>query len=82
MERYYFRFCPLRTLFANGVLEGNDTGYRIEISGNGVFMSTGGTGYVMVDNKIYHVGFFGNGANLALMEELSAVAASEPVSIS
>ena len=79
MDRYYFRFCPLRTLFANGTIEGNDAGYWIHIYNNDSYLSTGGTGYVMINNRIYHVGLFGNSANLALMEDLSAVIANEPV---
>ena len=79
IDRYYFRFCPLRTLFANGGLEGNDAGYWIHIYNNDFYLSTGGTGYVMVNNKVYHVGLFGNGANLALMEDLNAVIVNEPV---
>ena len=79
MDRYYFRFCPLRTLFANGALGGNYAGYWIHVFNNDSYLSTGGSGYVMVNNRIYHVGLFGNGANLALMEDLYAVMTNEPV---
>ena len=79
MDRYYFRFCPLRTLLANGTMEGNDAGYWIYIYNNDYQLSTGGTGYVMVNNRIYHVGLWGNSENLALMEDLSAVIANEPI---
>lgn len=73
LDRYYFRFCPLQTLLANGALEGNEAGYWLHIYGNDSYLSTGGTGYVMVDNKVYHVGLFGNSQNLALMKMLSSV---------
>ena len=79
MDRYYFRFCPLRTLLANGTMEGNNAGYWIHIYNNDSYLSTGGTGYVMVNNKVYHVGLLGNSANLALMEDLNAVIVNEPV---
>ena len=79
LDRYYFRVCPLRTLFANGALDGNKAGYWLHIYGNDSYLSTGGTGYVMMDDMIYHVGLFGNRQNLALMEDLSAILFNEPV---
>ena len=79
LERYSYHRC-LRTIFPNTDLEGNDAGFFLHIWGENLYISTGGTGEIVVNDHVYRMGLFGNQKLLAFMEELATVLAeAEPV---
>ena len=78
LERYSYRRC-LRTIFSNTDLEGNDAGYWLHIWGGDLYFSSGGTGEINLNDRVYRMGWFGNRSNLAFLEEIAAVLAeAEP----
>ena len=74
LERYFYHRC-LRTLFPNTDLDGNDAGFFLHIWGENLYISTGGTGEIVVNDHVYRMGLFGNQKLLAFMEEIAAVLA-------
>ena len=72
LGRYSYRR-SLRTPFPNTDLEGNDAGFFLHIWGENLYISTGGTGEITVNDRVYRMGLFGNRNNLAFMEEIAAV---------
>ena len=70
----------LRSPFPNTDLDGNDAGYWLHIWGENLYLSSGGTGEITVNDHVYRMGLLGNRKNLALMEEIAAVLAeAQPV---
>ena len=73
LEGYSFHR-SFRTVLSGSGMEGNDAGYWLHLySGTDGGIDCGGTGEVMVDNRVYRMGYFGNGAALDMMEEILAV---------
>lgn len=82
LDRYSYRR-SLRTIFPNTDLDGNDAGYWLHIWGETLYVTTGGTGEIVVNDHVYRMGLFGNRKLLAFMEEIAAVLAeAEPVQTS
>ena len=78
LERYSYHR-SLRTLFPNTDLDGNDAGYWLHLWSDGLYLSSGGTGEINVNDRVYRMGLFGNQTLLAFMEEIAAVLAeAEP----
>ncbi|MDD4797197.1 MAG: hypothetical protein PHO66_05470 [Eubacteriales bacterium] len=69
---YSFHRVP-RTFFGDGALRGNDAGYWLHLWTGDHSISCGGTGEVLVDGRVYRIGYWGNGASLAMMREISAL---------
>ena len=82
LQRYSYHRC-LRTFFPNTDLEGNDAGYWLHIWGENLYISTGGTGEIVVNDHVYRMGLLGNLKNQAFLEEIAAMLAeAEPVQTS
>ena len=78
LERYSYHR-SLRTLFPNTDLDGNDAGYWLHLWSDGLYLSSGGTGEINVNDRVYRMGLLGNQTLLAFMEEIAAVLAeAEP----
>lgn len=79
LKQYSYRR-SLRRIFPNTDLEGNDAGFFLHIWGENLYISTGGTGEIVVNDHVYRMGLLGNRKLLAFMEEIAAVLAeAEPV---
>jgi hypothetical protein len=76
LSRYSYRRI-FRTLLSDAPTLGNDAGYWIQIWVHDpewrVVLSTGGTGEIIVGNRIYRIGFRGNKVNLEMMGEIRSV---------
>ena len=79
LERYSYRR-SLRSLIRVTDISGNDAGFFLHLWGDDLYLSSGGTGEIVVNDRTFRMGLFGNQKNLTFMEEISAVLAeAEPV---
>ena len=82
LARYSYRR-SLRTLFPNIDLDGNDAGYWLHLWCGDLYLTSGGTREIYVNDHVYRMGLLGNQNNQAFMEEISAVLTeAEPFDVS
>lgn len=60
----------IRSWSKDTTLEGNDAGYWIQLYSGERNIICGGTGEIIVDGHIYHIGYWGNKKALKLMDEI------------
>lgn len=63
----------IRSWSKNNTLEGNDAGYWIQLYSGESNIICGGTGEIIVNSHVYHIGYWGNKKALALMGEIREV---------
>jgi len=61
----------LRTFFDDASMDGNDAGYWLHIYSGESDISCGGTGEIMVNGRVYRIGYWGNKKALSMMREIS-----------
>ncbi len=71
--RKYSYHRGIRSWSKNNTMEGNDVGYWIQLYSGENNIIMGGTGEIIVNNHIYHIGYWGNSKAQTLMEELREV---------
>ncbi len=63
-----------RTFSDDGSMEGNHAGYWLHIyldtGDDRKVIICGGTGEIIIDGRVYHVGYWGDGPSLSLMNEI------------
>lgn len=76
LSRYTYHR-SFRTLAGANGTEGNHAGYWLDLyldhDGNRVDFSCGGTGEILIDGLAWRVGYWGDSASLAMMQELSDI---------
>lgn len=76
LSRYTYHR-SFRTLTGASGMDGNHAGYWLHVyldhGSDRVDFTCGGTGEVLIDGLVWHVGYWGDRAELAMMAELAAV---------
>jgi hypothetical protein len=62
-----------RTFFSDTSINGNNAGFWLHLYSGEKQMISGGTGEVIINNRVYRIGWFGNKKALSLMNNLRSI---------
>jgi len=60
----------IRTLFRDASINGNSSGYWLYLYSGEKMIISGGTGDIIVNGKVYRVGYWGNKSDMEMMDEI------------